>query len=53
VIKEIAFVAYPAQDVAALRSWYEKNLGLTFSNPYLEDVLKSTTRPISAAGTLA
>ena len=37
MIKEIAFTAYPSQDVAALRAWYETNLGLTFSAPYLEE----------------
>ena len=37
MIKEIAFTAYPSKDVAALRKWYEENLGLTFSGPYEED----------------
>ncbi len=37
MIKEIAFTAYPSQDVAALRAWYETNLGLTFSAPYSEE----------------
>jgi len=37
VIKEIAFTAYPSKDVAALRKWYEENLGLKFSGPYEED----------------
>jgi predicted enzyme related to lactoylglutathione lyase len=37
VIKEIAFTAYSAKDVAALRKWYEGNLGLKFSSPYEED----------------
>ncbi len=30
MIKEIAFTAYPSKDVAALRKWYEDNLGLEF-----------------------
>jgi len=37
VIKEIAFTAYPANDVAALRQWYQDTLGLNFSGPYLEE----------------
>jgi predicted enzyme related to lactoylglutathione lyase len=37
VIKEIAFTAYPAKDVAGLRKWYEDTLGLKFSGPYEED----------------
>lgn len=37
MIKEIAFTAYSSKDVAALRKWYEDNLGLKFSSPYEED----------------
>jgi predicted enzyme related to lactoylglutathione lyase len=37
MIKEIAFTAYPAKDVAGLRKWYETTLGLKFSGPYEED----------------
>jgi predicted enzyme related to lactoylglutathione lyase len=37
VIKEIAFTAYPAKDVAALRKWYASTLGLSFGEPYVED----------------
>jgi predicted enzyme related to lactoylglutathione lyase len=37
MIKEIAFTAYPAKDVAGLRQWYEDKLGLSFAGPYLED----------------
>jgi predicted enzyme related to lactoylglutathione lyase len=37
VIKEIAFTAYPAKDVAALRKWYEEKLGLKFDAPFEED----------------
>jgi len=36
MIKEIAFVAYPSKDVAALRAWYEKHLDLTFGPAYTE-----------------
>jgi predicted enzyme related to lactoylglutathione lyase len=37
MIKEIAFTAYPAKDVAGLRKWYEETLGIPFSAPYVED----------------
>ena len=37
MIKEIAFTAYPAKDVAGLRKWYEEKLGLKFSGPFEED----------------
>lgn len=41
MVKDIAFNAYPAQDVEALRKFYIDTLGLTFSAPYAEDgVLK-------------
>ena len=33
MIKEIAFTAYPAKDVAGLRKWYEDKLGLKFTRP--------------------
>jgi predicted enzyme related to lactoylglutathione lyase len=37
MITEIAFTAYPSNDVAATRAWYERYLGLTFAGPYVED----------------
>ena len=37
MIKDIAFNAYPAQDVAALRQWYVDNLGLKFSGSFEEN----------------
>jgi catechol 2,3-dioxygenase-like lactoylglutathione lyase family enzyme len=37
MVKELAFTAYPCADVAATRAWYERNLGLTFAGPYIED----------------
>ncbi|MBV8149489.1 MAG: VOC family protein [Candidatus Eremiobacteraeota bacterium] len=40
MIKEIAFTAYPAQDVAALRAWYEDRLGLRFGEPFVQDGLE-------------
>lgn len=41
MIREIAFTAYPAQDVEALRRFYAEALGLKFTGPFAEDgVLK-------------
>ncbi len=41
MVKDIAFTAYPAKDVAALRDFYAKNLGLKFTGEFAEDgVLK-------------
>ncbi|MFN2448493.1 MAG: VOC family protein [Candidatus Baltobacteraceae bacterium] len=41
MIKDIAFTAYPAKNVAALRDFYRDALGLTFSAAFEEDgVLK-------------
>jgi predicted enzyme related to lactoylglutathione lyase len=37
MIKAIAFTAYPSDNVAATRAWYEHVLGLTFAGPYVED----------------
>lgn len=37
MIKDIAFTAYPSNDVAGTRAWYEKCLGLEFARPYCED----------------
>ena len=37
MIKEIAFNAYPAKDVRALREWYSTTLGLKFGNPFEQD----------------
>jgi predicted enzyme related to lactoylglutathione lyase len=37
MIKEIAFTAYPSNDVAGTRAWYEYVLGLEFAGPYIED----------------
>ena len=37
MIKEIAFTAYPSNDVKPTREWYEKTLGLKFSAPFAED----------------
>jgi predicted enzyme related to lactoylglutathione lyase len=37
MIKEIAFTAYPAKDVAALRAWYQDKLGIPFNSPYSQD----------------
>lgn len=37
MIKDIAFIAYPSDDVARSRVWYEDSLGLRFAGPYVED----------------
>ncbi|MBD5657368.1 MAG: VOC family protein [Candidatus Eremiobacteraeota bacterium] len=37
MVKEIAFTAYPSNDVAGTRCWYEQKLGLQFAGPYVED----------------
>ena len=37
MIKDIAFTAYPSDNVAGTRAWYERVLGLTFAGPYIED----------------
>jgi predicted enzyme related to lactoylglutathione lyase len=37
MIKDIAFTAYPSNDVAGTRAWYEEKLGLTFAGPYSEE----------------
>jgi predicted enzyme related to lactoylglutathione lyase len=41
MVKDIAFTAYPAKDVANLRDFYADVLGLKFTGPFSEDgVLK-------------
>lgn len=41
MIKDIAFSAYPAKDVKALRDFYRDVLGLNFTGPFEQDgVLK-------------
>ena len=41
MVKDIAFSAYPAKDVEALRKFYTETLGLKFTAPFAEDgVLK-------------
>jgi predicted enzyme related to lactoylglutathione lyase len=37
MIKEIAFTAYPSNNVESTRKWYEEKLGLRFSAPYSEE----------------
>jgi len=37
MINEIAYTAYPSDDVARARAWYEQHLGLEFAGPYMED----------------
>ncbi len=37
MIKDIAFTAYPAKDVTALRRFYTENLGIAFGEPMSRD----------------
>ncbi len=37
MLKDIAFVAYPAKNVAQLREWYQQTLGVPFDKPFLYD----------------
>lgn len=37
MIRDIAYVAYPSNDVAGTRAWYEETLGLKFAGPYVEN----------------
>jgi predicted enzyme related to lactoylglutathione lyase len=37
LVKDIAFTAYPAKDVVALRDFYAKNLGLKFTGEFAEN----------------
>ncbi len=37
MVRGIAFTAYPSNNVAATRRWYEEKLGLQFAGPYVED----------------
>lgn len=37
MVKDIAFTAYPAKDVQALRDFYARTLGLNFTGPFSED----------------
>jgi hypothetical protein len=37
MVKHIAFTAYPSNDVAGTRRWYEETLGLVFAGAYVED----------------
>lgn len=37
MVKDFAFVAYPAKDVPALRKFYSDALGFTFREPFSED----------------
>ncbi len=53
MIKEIAFTAYPAKDVAGLRKWYEDNLGLKFSGPYEEDGVEKYNEANIGSGTFS
>ena len=49
-IKDLAFVAYPSDDVAGTRAWYENTLGLAFAGPYLEDGVEKYNEAHLATG---
>ncbi len=36
MLKDIAFVAYPSENVQKTREWYEATLGMKFNGPYAE-----------------
>ncbi len=50
MITEIAYTAYPSNDVAGTRAWYEKMLGLEFAGPYIEDGLEKYNEAHIAGG---
>ena len=50
MIKEIAFTAYPAKDVAGLRKWYEEKLGLKFNGAYEEEGVEKYNEANVAGG---
>jgi predicted enzyme related to lactoylglutathione lyase len=48
VIKEIAFTAYPAKDVAKVRDFYRDVLGIAFNGEFAENgVLKYDEAPLA------
>jgi catechol 2,3-dioxygenase-like lactoylglutathione lyase family enzyme len=49
-IKDIAFVAYPSDNVAVTREWYERTLGLAFAGPYIEDGVEKYNEAHLATG---
>jgi predicted enzyme related to lactoylglutathione lyase len=50
MIKDIAFTAYPCDDVARTRAWYERVFGLTFAGPYVEDGIEKYNEAHLASG---
>ncbi len=50
MIKDIAFTAYPSNDVAGTRAWYENVLGLAFAGPYVEDGIEKYNEAHLASG---
>lgn len=53
MVKEIAFTAYPAKDVAALRRFYSEALGLSFGDPYAEDGVEKYAEAKAGSGWFA
>jgi len=53
MIKDVAYVAYASDDVAATRAWYERVLGLQFAGPYVEDGIEKYNEAHLATGCFA
>lgn len=53
MIKDFAFVAYPAKDVAALRKFYTESLGFEFGEPYSEDGVEKFAEALVGTGCFA
>jgi hypothetical protein len=53
MVKEIAFTEYPAQDVAALRRWYEEKLELRFDEPHVQEGTEKYAQAKVGGGILA
>ena len=49
-VKDIAFTAYPSNNVAETRRWYEEKLGLRFAGPYVEDNVEKYNEAHFGAG---
>jgi predicted enzyme related to lactoylglutathione lyase len=53
IVKDIAFTAYPSNDIAATRRWYEETLGLRFAGPYSEDGVEKYNEAHLTSGTFS
>lgn len=50
MIKDIAYIAYPSDDITRTRAWYERVLGLNFAGPYIEDGIEKYNEAHLATG---